>query len=221
VAELLRNCRLFSGLDQAGLETLAAHAGRRKYSAGSPVFHAGDAGDSLMGILSGEVRISRPTRDGDDIILADFGPGEVLGEIAVLDGKGRSADAMAIATTELIILERADLFAFLAQRPEFYSRLIAMLCEKIRRADERTTDFAFLDLKSRLAKALLSRSSPDRAAGRIALTQTELARIVGGTRSNVNRLMKAWERDCVIRMDKGWIELRDRPALALTAVPPT
>lgn len=215
-AALLRNCALFRDIDPGALDGLAKHATRRRYAANTPIFHAGDEGESLMGVLSGTVRISRPTAEGEDIILADFGPGEVFGEIAVLDGRGRSADATAILNTELFILERRDLLAFLRERPELYANLLALLCGKLRLADERTSDLVFLDLRGRLAKALLARTA-EGGPTRIALTQTDLARVIGGTRSNVNRQLKAWERDGLIRQDKGWIVVLDRNGLGAEA----
>ncbi|MGD9740751.1 MAG: Crp/Fnr family transcriptional regulator [Bauldia sp.] len=195
---------------------MARHVTRRRYAAHAPIFHAGDDGESLMGVLSGSVRISRPTADGEDIILADFGPGEVFGEIAVLDGRGRSADATATLNTELFILERRDLLGFLRERPELYVNLLSLLCAKIRIADERTSDLVFLDLRGRLAKALLARTA-DGGTNRTSLTQSDLARVIGGTRSNVNRQLKAWERDGLIRQDKGWIVVVDRMGLGAEA----
>jgi CRP/FNR family cyclic AMP-dependent transcriptional regulator len=217
MAELLKRCDLFCDLDQSDLETLAGFARRQKFAAGTPIFHAGDAGESLMGILSGTVRILRPSAEGGEIIIADFGPGDLFGEIAVLDGSGRSADAVAVTNCEMIVLERRDLMPFLMRRPELSLALLKLICGKLRIADERSSDFLFLDLRSRLAKALLRLCVPptnmDRL-GKTSLTQGELARIVGGTRPNVNRQLKEWEREGVVEMKKGWIFVRDRERLA-------
>ena len=113
LADLLKRCDLFCDLDGTELLTLASFARRQSHAAGTPIFHAGDPGESLMGILTGTVRILRPSAEGGEIIIADFGPGDLFGEIAVLDGNGRSADAIALTTCELIVLERRDLLAFL------------------------------------------------------------------------------------------------------------
>ena len=216
LAALLRSCDLFCDLDETDMRLIASRASRRRYSAGTTIFLAGDPGESLMGILSGTVRITRPSADGDEIIIADFTDGQLFGEIAVLDGGGRSADATALTNTELIVLERRDLLPFLRQRPDFSLGLLKLICGKLRIADERSSDFLFVDLTGRLAKALLRLCIPSASGnrpGKTALTQGEIARIIGSTRPNVNRQLKAWERDGIVEMNKGWIVVRDRERL--------
>ncbi|MCC6735585.1 MAG: Crp/Fnr family transcriptional regulator [Bauldia sp.] len=217
LARLLRGCALFGDLDEPDVRVLAERARRQRWDAGATIFRAGDPGESLMGVLSGAVRISRPTVDGGEIIMADFTNGDIFGEIALLDGNGRSADAMALTNCEVIVLERRDLMPFLLQRPAFCVNLLRLLCGKLRIADERSSDFLFLDLQSRLAKALLRLCQPERVAegaGRTSLRQGELARIVGGTRPRINRLLKEWERGGILQLSKGWIVVRDRARLA-------
>lgn len=218
--QLLSKCELFQELDTAELSVLAKYAVRRSYDPGTMIFCAGDPGDSLMGIVSGEVRISRPTADGDEIIIAIFGPGRLFGEIAVLDGQGRSADALAVTKVDVVVLERRSLVPFILERPVFGLELLKLICGKLRAADERSSDFLFLELSARLAKALLRLCTPSQAvgrAGRTHLTQGEIARIVGATRTNVNRQLKKWERDGLVEMRKGWIVVNDRDALATVA----
>src|SRR5467141_1947416 len=94
-ADVLRKCFLFQAVDEAGRRRLAEHAHRHSYLAGEKIFAFGSPGHSMMAILSGTVRISRPTPKGKEIILRDMGVGEVLGEIAILDGGERSAEATA------------------------------------------------------------------------------------------------------------------------------
>lgn len=217
LARLLRGCSLFRDLDEPDLRILAARARRQRWEAGETIFSAGDPGESLMGVLSGAVRISRPVADGGEIIVADFATGEIFGEIALLDGNGRSADAIALSRCEVIVLERRDLMPFLLQRPAFCVSLLRLLCGKLRVADERSSDFLFLDLPSRLAKALLRLCQPggaDQTPGRTSLRQGELARIVGGTRPRINQLLKEWERSGILQLHKGWIVVRDRARLA-------
>ena len=146
------------------------------------------------------------------MIIADFKSGEAFGEIALLDGDGRSADAIALTNCELVVLERCDLVPFLERRPGLCIALLRTLCAKIRVADERSSDFLFLDLTERLAKALLKLCPSDQKAGRpgrTSLTQGELAKIVGATRPNVNRQLRAWEKQGVIKHRKGWIVVVD------------
>lgn len=219
MARLLKECALFGDLAEPDLVLLAERATRQRWRAGETIFCAGDAGESLMGVLSGVVRISRPTIDGGEIIMADFAKGEIFGEIAVLDGNGRSADAVALTNCELIVLERRDLMPFLLQRPALSLSLLKLLCGKLRVADERSSDFLFLDLPTRLAKALLRLCVPTRPddGGRTSLKQGEVARIVGGTRPRINRLLKEWERAGFLTLSKGWIVLNDRGRIAALA----
>lgn len=217
LARLLGGCTLFRDLVEPDLRLLAERARRQRWSAGETIFSAGDSGESLLGVLAGVVRISRPAVDGGEIIMADFAKGDIFGEIAVLDGNGRSADAIALTNCEAIVLERRDLMPFLFSRPTFCVSLLKLLCGKLRVADERSSDFLFLDLPSRLAKSLLRLCAPspsERGGSRTALRQGELARIVGGTRPRINRLLKEWERLGFLQLSKGWIIVLDRPRLS-------
>ena len=108
------------------------------------------------------------------------------------------------------------------RRPELSLGLLKLVCGKLRIADERSSDFLFLDLPSRLAKALLRLCVPSinlERPGKTSLTQSELARVVGGTRSNVNRQLKQWERAGIIEMKKGWIAVVDRRLLSVLTNP--
>ena len=214
--ELLKTCSLFSDLSDADLASLASHMARRNFEAGKAIFYAGDTGDSLFGIIAGEVRISRPAADGSELIIVDFDRGHTFGELSLLDGGLRSADAVAITNCDLLVLARRNLIPFMRQRPELCLSLLKLVSEKLRIADERSSDFMFLGLSARLAKCLLRLCVPSGAGnrpGRTSLTQGELARIVGGTRPNVNRQLKEWERRGNIEMSKGWIIVRDRASL--------
>jgi CRP-like cAMP-binding protein len=222
VALLLGKCALFRDLDHADRLALATRSTRRNYAPGDAVFITGDPGESLMGILQGHVRISRPTVDGGQLIIADFGPGEVFGEIAILDGQGRSADATALTNCEMVVVERRELIALLERRPAFALSLLSLVAGKLRQADQRSSDFLFLDLSARLAKALLARAGDGKAlpaaGAKLSLTQGELALIVGGTRPNVNRLLKEWQRSGLIDQRKGWIVIVQPAQLAALGV---
>jgi CRP-like cAMP-binding protein len=215
-ADVLGKCSLFRGLDRLDLLKLASYSKRKKIGPGEPIFHAGDTGESLIGVVVGQVRISRTSSDGDTIIINDFGAGELFGEIALLDGGGRSADATTLTNCELIVLERREFLPFLRDRPELCIDLLKTLCAKVRLADERSSDFLFHDLESRLARALLRLCAQPEASGRpskTALSQGELAQIIGATRPNVNRQIKEWERSGILEQSKGWIILRRREDL--------
>ena len=154
------------------------------------------------------------------MILADLPAGELLGEVALLDGKERSADAAALTRCELVVLERRDVVAFLEKRPDICLKLLELMCARLRKSDQRMSDIAFLELSVRLAKVLLDRISPTGRAGaksKLSLSQTELANMINATRENVNRCLRNWQRQGIVDLDERWIVVLQREALGAIA----
>jgi CRP/FNR family cyclic AMP-dependent transcriptional regulator len=132
IAQLLSKSLLFGALDEAARRELTSHARRQSFNRGEPIFHVGAPGQSMMVILNGTVRVSLPGPRGKGVILADLPPGELLGEVALLDGKERSADATALTNCELVVMERRDVVAFFEKRPDVCLKLLALLCARLR-----------------------------------------------------------------------------------------
>ena len=158
----------------------------------------------MMAVVVGTVRISFPTVRGKEIILADLRPGELFGEIALLDGRSRSANARALTNCQLLVLARRDVLPFLQSNPAACLKLMEMLCARIRHSDERMADIAFLHLPVRLAKILLSYQPASRGATKLSLSQSELAEMTGGTREKVNRCLRAWQRQGILELKNRW-----------------
>ena len=216
VARLLSKSLLFGALDDTARRDLAAHVHRKSYDVGEPIFHTGAPGQSLIVILAGTVRVSLPGPRGKAVILADLGVGEVLGEIALLDGKERSADATALTKCDLLVLERRDVVAFLEKRADICLKLLELMCARLRKSDQRMSDIAFLELSVRLAKLLLDRLGPAGRPGgksKLSLSQTELAGMINATRENVNRCLRDWQRQGIVDIDERWIIVLRRDAL--------
>ena len=216
VARLLSKSLLFGALDDAARHELAARVHRKSYDVGEPIFHIGAPGQSLIVILAGTVRVSLPGPRGKAVILADLGVGEVLGEIALLDGKERSADATALTKCDLLVLERRDVVAFLEKRADICLKLLELMCARLRKSDQRMSDIAFLELSVRLAKLLLDRLGPAGRPGgksKLSLSQTELAGMINATRENVNRCLRDWQRQGIVDIDERWIIVLRRDAL--------
>ena len=174
----------------------------------------------MMVILNGTVRVSLPGPRGKGVILDDLPAGELLGEVALLDGKERSADATALTRCELVVLERRDVVAFLEKRPDICLKLLELMCARLRKSDQRMSDIAFLELSVRLAKVLLDRISPTGRAGaksKLSLSQTELANMINATRENVNRCLRNWQRQGIVDLDERWIVVLQREALGAIA----
>jgi CRP-like cAMP-binding protein len=219
-ARALQKCALFKDLDEAERRNLAERSHRRHFASGEYVFRFGDAGDSLMAILTGLVRIARPAAKGKEVILADLPAGEIIGEMAVLDGKPRSADAIALTNVELLVLDRREFIPFLEKHPQVCLKLLALVCAKLRLADERMTDIGFVDMPARLAKTLL-RYAPVQGSHsqfKLSLKQHELAEMIGSTREGVNRLLNDWQRAGILELKAGWIVVANQASLAAMAM---
>src|SRR4051812_48940050 len=214
--KLLDQSSLFRALDEAARQALGARARPRSYAAGERIFTVGAPGQSMMAVLVGTVRISLPTHKGREIVLADMPAGEVFGEIALLDGKERSADATALTNCELLVLERQDVLPFLQNNPAACLRLMELLCARIRRSDERMADIAFFDIPARLAKTLLrlAGEASGRKPTRLAVSQSDLAKMIGGTRENVNRCLRDWQKRGILDIKEGWTTLLKPDALS-------
>jgi CRP-like cAMP-binding protein len=202
--KLLDKCVLFKALNEQERRDLAVHAQSRIFAPNDPIFHVGEPGYSMMGVMVGTVRISLPTSKGKEIILADLPAGELFGEIALLDGKPRSASATALTKCELLVLERRDFLSFLERSPAARLNLMQLLCERIRRSDERMAEIAFFDLPARLAKALLRYTAQGHGPPKLSLSQRELAEMAGATRENVNRCLRDWQRRGILQLKNRW-----------------
>jgi CRP/FNR family cyclic AMP-dependent transcriptional regulator len=216
---LLSNCVLFRGLKPEERNAIVNRTRTRTLKSGETVFSMGSPGDHMMAVLSGTIRISVPAPDGKELLLAILQPGEVFGELAVLDGKERSADAVADSPCTLAILDRRDILSFLEQHPAAWLKLVSVLCERLRRADQQLAEVALLQLPERLAKAILrittNEVKPKTSPGNpiIQFSQRELASMVGGTRESVNKCLAAWQRDGIVQMSGGKITISNMPAL--------
>jgi CRP-like cAMP-binding protein len=210
---LLDKCVLFKALNEQERHDLAAHAQARTFAPNEPIFHVGDPGSSMMGVMVGTVRISLPTWKDRQLILADLPAGEFFGEMALLDGKPRSASAAALTKCELLVLERRDFLTFLEHSPTACLNLMRLLCERIRYSDERMSELAFFSLPARLARTLLRYPAQGHGPPKLSLSQQELAEMVGVTRENVNRCLREWQRRGVLQLKNRWIIILKPAAL--------
>jgi CRP-like cAMP-binding protein len=175
------------------------------------LFQKGDPGDSLFAVLSGQIKISTLSEFGKEVILNILGPGEIFGEIALLDGKERTADASTIGPSELLFIARPNFMRFLEGHPRVALRLLDVLCSRIRWVSESYEDVVFKRLPSRLAKksVLLAGHFGEVRGDGVSITlrlpQQELANMVGATRESVNKQMRLWEDAGLITYQHGHI----------------
>lgn len=209
---LIENCVLFKGMSESERSAISARARIRTFEAGDNIFSIGAPGDQMMAVLSGTVRISLPSNDGKELLLAIIHPGEVFGELAVLDGKERSADSHAESACSLAILDRRDILAFLERNPAAWLKIIEVLCHRLRRTDQVLAEVALMQLPTRLAKMML-RITESTPVKQIRFSQRELASMVGGTRESVNKCLRKWQTGGIVQVSDSWIAITDRAAL--------
>jgi CRP/FNR family transcriptional regulator, cyclic AMP receptor protein len=208
----LANCFLFQGLGTQERDQLVSRAHIRRFAAGDTIFRMGAPGSSMMAVLTGQVRISISSPEGKELLLAILDPGEVFGEIALLDGKERSADATAMTACSLAVLERREVLVFLERHPEAWARIVEVLCERFRENTQHAAEVSLMQLPARLAKALL-RMDSERVGGGKPMSQRDLGNMVGAARESVNKCLNEWQRRGVIRIVDNAIAIVDRDAL--------
>ena len=220
--QVLRRSRLFARLGDSESDAILAHATVARHPEGDQIFAKGDPGNSMMAVLKGRVTISAPSPDGRQVVLTVMREGDVFGEIALLDGHERTADATAMTDCELLVVPRRSLLALLERRPDLCLDLLLVLCERLRQTDEQVEDLAFLDLEARIAKVLVRLAEqdegqpPTRPVG-VKISQRALGERVGGSRESVNKHLQELKRSGIIALEKGSIVIRDLEALAALA----
>jgi CRP/FNR family cyclic AMP-dependent transcriptional regulator len=216
----LRNHPLFREFPPAVIEHFGTYMTRRSVRRGATIFAKGDPGTGLMAVLWGSVKMSVPTADGREVVLNIINPGEIFGEMALLDGRPRSADAVAMDDCELMVIDRRDFIPFLRGEPDIALKFIEILCARIRRTSEQVEDVMYLSFPGRLAKTLLQltggagASAPHR---NVRITQRELSSIIGMSRESTNKQLRAWEERKWVKLQRGGIAVLDPNALVKVA----
>lgn len=197
--DFLAQAPLFSSLKPAHLADLAAKIRTKKYRSGEVIFHQDDPGSTLHIIKSGQVKITTASPEGEEIIMAILNDGDSFGEIALLDGKPRSANAVAMAATQTLTLERSDFLGVLDHNPGMVGSILASVAAGWRRTSHLLEDAVFLDLPGRLAKRLLELAEKNgvKTANGIEidlnLTQQDLAAAVGVSREAMNKQLGVFQ----------------------------
>lgn len=207
--ELLRHLPLLAGLSEVELQRIAQVAVARSFPKGARVFHEGDESDACYVVRSGEVRVTREHSDGRAIALATLGPGEIVGELAMLDGEVRSASVEALSDVELLAISAPDMRGLLERNPEITSKLVIALTRRVRETNERVSRQSFQTVPSRVAGVLSQLVDEDGLSptGRDGLTirmnQADLAQLAGTSRESVSRFLAVLERAGVVRVGRG------------------
>lgn len=198
--EVLAKAPLFAVLPDAERQRLGALLRARRYARGEVIFLEGDEGTSLCLIAEGRIKIQLTGADGREVVLNVYGPGEIFGELALLDGEPRSADAIAQDASRVFWLQRDDFQAFLDSHPHAAMMMLASLSRRLRHTTRVVQDATFLDVPARLARVLLDLAAHDGKAIEAGIriesrpTQSELAAMVGATRESVNRALGGFKK---------------------------
>jgi CRP-like cAMP-binding protein len=203
--EILAKVPLFAGLPEEERERLGRLLRPRRYARGEVIFLEGDQGTALCLVAEGRIRIQLTGADGREDVITVYGPGDFLGELALLDGEPRSADAIAQDASRVFWLQQEDFAAFLDNHPRAAMMMLASLSRRLRHTTRVVQDATFRDVPARLARVLLdlSRNGQPAAQGirlESRLTQGELAAMVGASRETVNRALRGFEQRGLI----GW-----------------
>ncbi len=193
---------LFASLDEAELDRLASACGQRTFGRGELVFLRGDPGDCMYVVAAGEVAVSLSSVGGRDVLLAVLGPHQSFGELALVDDGPRVATVTSRTRSVLVVVPRRAAAEVMARQPTVVTALLVSMAAMVRRLDEQACDAALLDLPRRVEKHLagLARGRAP-AAGElegwvsvdVPLTQGDLARQIGGSRQQVNRVLMGLE----------------------------
>ena len=216
-AELFREVPLFAGLEDEDLESLIAAANRRKYPKDGVIFFENDVGDALFMILSGRVKVTILSDDGREIILAMLSDANFFGEMSLLDNEPRSATAIALQETEMVVLHQRDFLSIVEKRPRVLINLLSVLSSRLRKANQQIGNLALHDVYGRVARILLEMASEDgtrQADGRVTFrrpTHQEIANMIGATRETVSRMISDLHR-------QGYIEIAGKNVIIQDAL---
>lgn len=218
-----RSLPLFAGLDAPAAAALDAACQMRDWPAGATIWQRGDAGDHMVALISGRVKLTLVTQAGRELILRQAEAGEVFGELALFDGEPRSADAVAVEASRGAVLTRAGFRALAARHPELPLAALAHLSAMVRATTDRLETIALYQLQGRLARffllALQALHGPDVPPGarlRLPVTQSELAAMLGASRPKLNRALQAL-RDLGAVATEGAVWIFDPELLAAEA----
>jgi CRP/FNR family transcriptional regulator, cyclic AMP receptor protein len=202
------------------IKRLDSFADTRRIASGTTLFVKGAPGTALFAVVSGTVKIAVTSIDGREATFNLLHAGDIFGEIALLDGQPRTANAIAVTDCELIVIKHGDFLRFVHGEPQVAMKLIELLCARLRVAGTRMEEAVFLHLPVRLARLLVWLLEENAAAAdknSLSITQQEISGLLGATRESVNKHLQIWARQGVIALKRGTILVLVPRALAAIA----
>ncbi|MEM1288616.1 MAG: Crp/Fnr family transcriptional regulator [Pseudomonadota bacterium] len=220
LASLLAESLAFSDLDSELSSGLGSLARQVSLSSGETLFLAGDPGDAMFAVIEGSLKVAVVSSEGSEQLLAILGPGQVVGEMALLDGDSRSASVQAIKKSLVARIDKRDFDAYADANPALYRHMLALISKRLRQANDVLAARSFLPLPGRVAVALLQlgetfgKDLPDgRLLVHYKVSQADLAAMVGAARENVSRILNTWKRDGLVTRISGYYCIENREDL--------
>jgi CRP/FNR family transcriptional regulator len=217
--ELLGRVPAFSTLGESDLAKVAEVAVPRRFEPGEVIFREGDESDTCYVVRSGHARAVREHSDGRSITLANFGPGDIFGELAMFDSERRSATVETLDAMEAIAILGPDMRRLLGLHSDIAVKLVIALGRRLRETNDRLTRQSFQTVQSRVAAVLaeLVAAAQDEGAGEgdvlITSTQADLAQLAGSSRESASRFLAVLERAGIITQGRGRLTVHDPAAL--------
>ncbi len=214
---------LFDALAKDDLVRLSQLAITKVYKPREAIVTKGDPANEFFVLLRGRAKVTAQDADGADTAINVMGPGEVFGEIGILDGHPRSATVTTLEECEMAVVDKRAFHGLLEASPPVAIKLLAVLAGRIRELTIRVEDRAFLDVPARLAKQLLwlasnhGTESGTRVRIELKLSQQELGDFIGATRESVNKNLRDWSRSGFIKHERDYLEIADLDALRAIA----
>src|SRR5438067_1325812 len=216
---LLQRVPVFSALGEDELAHVAEVTVPRRFEAGEVVFREGDESNTCYIVRSGQARAIREHSDGRSITLANFGPGDIFGELAMFDDERRSATVDTVDGTEAIAILGGDMRRLLREHPDIAVKLLAALGRRLRETNERLARQSFQTVQSRVAAVVSQLVAAARSEGAtggdvlITSTQADLAQLAGSSRESASRFLAVLERAGIITQGRGKLVVHDPEAL--------
>jgi CRP/FNR family cyclic AMP-dependent transcriptional regulator len=220
VCTLLRQSLLFRGLQDAEVAPLAAAVRVIRAKADTVLLRRGEPGDTMLIVVSGRVKIIATSPRNTELLLNIVERGQLFGELSVLDGRERSADAVALTNVTLLSLDRQSVLDFLRVRTDLLFRVLAVVCGKLRATNEMAERSAFLSPAARLFRCLLdfakvnSETTGEGLRVLHRLPQRELAASISSSRETVNKILQHWKKDGLVETGNGYVWIKNVAKLA-------
>ncbi len=214
---VLEHSLLFGNLPDQQLDQLAALAQLREFKKHTLLFNQGDPGDALYGIASGKVLIYITAEDGKEFSMTVLETSDVLGEVALLDGRPRTASARTMEECRLLVIQRKDFLGLMDNNPQLARDLLTLLCDRLRWSSQLIEEFSLMPVEGRLARRLLTLAEllgkTSSEGVQLTISQGELAQFLGISRQIVNQYLQEWRLAQWLELSRGKVLIKDWEAI--------